>query len=147
MRSTRGRLTRRWASVDIESLNCELERADIDSLFTQSFAGVGRKLVIALAAQGGGPREDHALLLTFDGAAVFQVPSVLDSTPLRLRLATLAESQALIPACSYDASELRDGGYAVVVFTDPYGHPLGHYVLSENVSWEWVPRNQCASIW
>nr|AAK28563.1 hypothetical protein [uncultured bacterium] len=116
-------------------------------MFTQSFAGSERRLVIALATQGGGPREDHALLVTFTGTAVFQLPTVLASTPFRLRRATLAESQALIPACSYDASELRHGGYIAIVFTDPKGLLLGHYVLSENVSWEWVLRNQCANIW
>lgn len=132
--------------MDIESLNCEIEREDINSLFTQSFAGSERRLVVALATQGGGRREDQALLVTFIGAVGFQLTSVLHSTPFRLRLATLSEAQALVPACSYDSSELGVDGYVLVVFTDPRGPLLGHYVLAEGVSWEWVPRAQCANI-
>ncbi len=129
--------------MNIEEIDEVLRVEWPENLILQSYDARSQRLVVAFTCDGG-PREDHAYLVSFEEAIIFHLPAYLYN-PVRIRQATEEERERLIPAESYDPVEVsgKGGAFTVALLTEQDGRAIGYYVAARSSSAEWVPREFC----
>ncbi len=129
--------------MTIEEIDAILGAEAPENLILQSYDARSKRLEIAFTCDGG-PREDQAYLMRFEEAILFHLPAYLYHR-VRLRIATEAERQRMIPPESYDPLEVSgaEDAFTVVLFTGPDGRALGYYVAARSLSAEWLPCESC----
>ena len=129
----------------IETINKVLRDEGPARLLLQGYEPRRRVLTMALTFDGG-PREDDAFVVVFDGAAIFHVPSVLHREVV---FAVLPPSAArkYVPRMSFDEAEFGPAGFRIIAILDEDEAETGYYVAAEGCTAEWLPKDQCAFAW
>jgi hypothetical protein len=132
-------------TFDTDAINELLRVEQPARLILQSFEPRARTLTVALTFDGG-PREDDALVIVFDGSATFHV-SAVSHQPGFFVLLPADAARRYVPSVSFDHDEFGPAGCRVVAFTDPSGMETGYYVACERCTMSWQPRNSLAHAW
>jgi hypothetical protein len=132
-------------ALDIEPINKVLREEGPARLLLQAYDPRRRALTVAFTFDGG-PREDDAFVVVFDGAVIFHVPSVLHREVLFALLPPSA-ARKYVPAVSFDDEEFGPAGFRIVAILDEGEAETGYYVAAEGCTAEWLPTAQCPFAW
>ncbi len=121
-------------NMDLKQINKILIEEQADTFILASFAQKDRELIIAFNFEGG-HLEDKALLVKFNEAVIFHIPSVMHSDSSSMVFEVVPPSKAIeyIPAIRFDDEEFGEKGYKIIIIKAPPGQETGYYIAAESV--------------